>query len=76
MLVKLLDLLFLRKLLQPEKKDDIVREDDDLPCLGRFDETEGHAFAPAVVERGHRIVEDDSRWVVSSAQFGEKRSNG
>jgi len=47
-------------------------EHDDLAALAGFGQTRGDPIAVQVVERGHRVVEDDRGLRVDGRQLGEE----
>src|SRR5687768_4203620 len=60
MLIELLHLQLLRELLKKQQKHDIVRENDRLPRLGFLNQPPRNSLTPLIVERRHRIIEDDA----------------
>ena len=61
-----------RVVVQIVHEHQIMREDDDLAVLRFFHETLGHLPSPAMVQRGHRVIEDQSRAVHCGGKLGHE----
>jgi hypothetical protein len=49
-----------------------VRKDDDLPVTRLADKALGDLSAVLVIERGYRIIEDDSRVAARCGELGQE----